>query len=77
MTLTLDDLYEADGFVAFTDDGDPVLYRDDEGSVYCADCATQSREFIVDYNDEIIFADCESCGAVIVQKGGNITWQLK
>jgi NAD-dependent dihydropyrimidine dehydrogenase PreA subunit len=74
VTLTLDDLYVEDGFVDRTDDGDLVLYRDDEGSVYCAACATQCKEFIVDFDDEIIFADCESCAAVIVQRGGNITW---
>ena len=74
MTLPLDDLYVEDGFVDRADGGDPVLYRDDEGSVYCAACATQCKEFIVDFDDEIIFADCESCAAVIVQRGGNITW---
>jgi hypothetical protein len=74
VTLTLNDLYEEDGFVAFTYDGDLVLYKDDEGSVYCSDCATESREFIVDFDDAVFFADCELCGDVIKKEEGNITW---
>ncbi len=66
MLINLEDLYSDEwGYASATANGDPLAYKDADGTLYCSVCATENKDVITEFDDAVINEECGICDAEI------------